>query len=210
MQVCDFCIHSELLSSDFPCNECTHIDNGDSDMFVAPKNASIKDNGEQRRWNGEYNHCGDRRGCIISHGLSKTRIYECWIDMKKRCYNPKNKRFPNYGARGIQVCDEWRTNFLAFYDWAMNNGYQDNLTLDRIKVNEDYSPSNCRWATAKEQARNTTRNHYVTAFGKTRTIAEWSEIFGVKPDVIRDRLNKLHWEPEEAVSLKTLPIGGKR
>ena len=130
--------------------------------------------------------------------------------MKKRCYNPKDKRFKNYGGRGIKVCDEWSNSFEAFYDWAMSNGYSEKLTIDRIDVNGDYFPENCRWATVKEQQRNTTRNHHVTAFGKTMTIAEWSEHTGISPGVIKDRLNKLHWTADDAVSIKTLPLGGKR
>lgn len=181
-----------------------------ANYVVLGANGKIKDSGNRREWNGEYNHCGDKRGCSITHGLTKTKLYECWCGMKKRCYNPKDKRFSNYGARGIQVCDEWRNDFQAFYNWSMENGYSENLTIDRINVNDDYKPSNCRWTTRKVQANNTTRNHYVTAFGKTKTISEWSEIFGVKQDVIKDRLNKLHWNAEEAVSLKTLPVGGKR
>lgn len=164
----------------------------------------------RREWNGKLNNRGDKRGCTITHGFTNTRIYECWTDMKRRCYNPKNKRFRNYGGRGIKVCDEWKTDFRAFCEWAMVAGYSEELTLDRIDVNADYSPSNCRWATKKEQARNTTRNHYVEAFGEIKTIAEWSEIFGVPQDVIKDRLNKLQWCGEEAVSTPKLKIGGKR
>lgn len=167
-------------------------------------------NKKQRVWNGETNRRGDRRGCVITHGLSDTNLYQRWTDMKRRCYNPKNKRYSNYGARGIQVCEEWKSDFQAFYDWAMSNGYSDELTLDRIDVNGNYTPSNCRWSTLTEQMRNTTRNRYITAFGETKTVAEWSEIFNIHPDVIKDRLNKLHWDPEEAISLPTLPMGGKR
>jgi hypothetical protein len=170
----------------------------------------IKDSGERREWNGQLNHRGDKRGCTITHGGTGTRLYEIWCCMKKRCYNPKDKRFKNYGGRGITVCDEWKNDYLTFKLWATSNGYQDDLTIDRISVDGNYCPENCRWATAKEQMRNTTRNHFVTAFGETKTIAEWSENTGIHPDVIKDRLNKLHWTPEEAVSIKTLKIGGKR
>lgn len=161
-------------------------------------------------WNGQLNQRGDKRGCIVVHGLSGSRIYNCWVDMKRRCYNKRNKRYNQYGGRGIEVCQEWKDSFEQFYEWAMENGYDDSLTLDRIDVNSNYCPSNCRWATRKEQMRNTTRNHYVTAFGETKTIAEWSDMFGVHQDVIKDRLNKLHWPPDEAVSHKVLKQGGKR
>lgn len=170
----------------------------------------IKDSGERRSWNGQFNHKGDRRGCVITHGGVGTRLYEIWCGMKKRCYNHKDKRFKNYGARGITVCDEWKSSFQAFHDWAMSHGYSDVLTIDRVDVNGHYCPENCRWVDAKIQQRNTTRNHFVTAFGETKTIAEWSEEKGINQGVIKDRLNKLHWTPEEAVSIKTLKIGGKR
>ena len=164
----------------------------------------------ERKWNNKTNKRGDKRGCIITHGQTGTRLYESWTDMKKRCYNPKNKRFENYGGRGIEVCEEWRNDFSNFYDWANKNGYSDELTLDRIDINGNYTPDNCRWATSIQQQRNTTRNHYVTAFSETKTMAEWGEINGIRQDVIKDRLNKLHWDPEEAVSTPTLPKGAKR
>ena len=164
----------------------------------------------KRTWNGTLNYRGDRRGCTCTHGLSKTRLYECWTDMKKRCYNEKNKRYSNYGGRGICVCDEWRTDFMAFNDWAMTHGYSDDLTLDRIDVNGNYDPDNCRWATRMEQMSNTSRNRYITAFGETKTMSEWARIFNISPDLIKDRIIKLHWDPEEAISLPALPMGGKR
>ena len=87
------------------------------------------------------------------HGMTGTRLYECWLGMKKRCDDVNNKEYPNYGGRGIAYCKEW-AEFEPFKNWALNNGYSDKLTLDRIDVDKEYSPSNCRWSTWGEQAKN--------------------------------------------------------
>ena len=163
-----------------------------------------------RHESGSVNKNGDTRGCFITHGKSKTRLYNIWSDMKRRCYNPKNKRYNRYGGRGISVCDEWKDDFQAFYDWAIYNDYAEDLTIDRIDVNGNYEPNNCRWITWKEQQRNTSRNRFITVNGVTRTMTEWAEITGIHRDVIKDRLNKLHWTEEEAVTIPTMRMGGKR
>ena len=95
----------------------------------------------------------------VTHGLSHSngkinRLYSIWIDMKKRCNNTKNKEYKNYGGRGIKVCQEWASEYMAFHEWAINNGYSKELTLDRIDVNKDYGPENCKWSTWLEQGRN--------------------------------------------------------
>lgn len=102
------------------------------------------------------------RAVNTTHGMTKTRLYECWLDMKKRCNDANNKEYKNYGGRGITYCEEWE-EFEPFQDWAERTGYQDTLTLDRVDVNEGYFPENCKWSTWVEQSRNkrlNTRNKY--------------------------------------------------
>ena len=89
-----------------------------------------------------------------THGLSKTKLYYVWGDMRKRCNNPKHHAYHYYGGREIKVCEEWDKSFISFYNWAINNGYREGLTIDRINNNGNYEPSNCRWVTMSVQCKN--------------------------------------------------------
>lgn len=134
------------------------------------------------------------------HGKSNTRIYKIWDNMKARCYNKNKPKYKNYGARGVAVCQEWKNNFVAFYEWAMHNGYNDNLTLNRIDNNGNYEPENCKWATAKEQMNNTSFNHKITYNGETHTLAEWASCLAINYSTLSKRINKYNWSVERAMS----------
>ena len=121
------------------------------------------------------------------HGMHNTKIYNAWNGMKSRCFNKNDKYYLNYGGRGITVCDEWKNDFKAFFDWAMENGYSDKLTIDRIDVNGNYEPSNCRWVTQKVQQNNRTNNVLLEFLGEIHTISEWSELLGIDKATIHAR-----------------------
>ncbi len=114
------------------------------------------------------------------HGMTGTKLYKTRIHMLERCNNPKDKSYKNYGGRGIKVCEEWSKSFTSFRDWALANGYKEGLSIDRIDVNGNYEPSNCRWITMAEQANNTTRSVYITHNGETLTKADWVRKIGIK------------------------------
>lgn len=126
----------------------------------------------------------------LKHGLSHTRIDNIYKSMISRCYHKENNRYTRYGGRGIGVCDEWLRDKTKFFEWAFANGYSDDLTLDRIKVDKNYSPNNCRWATQKEQQNNRSNTIHLTVGDETHTISEWSEITGIKRGTIWSRMRK--------------------
>lgn len=140
------------------------------------------------------------------HKVDKLR--GVWATMKSRCYLKTNEKFSNYGKRGIVVCDEWKTNFKAFKSWAVENGYQEGLTLDRIDVNGNYCPSNCRWVTNKVQQNNRTNNRIVEYKGEKYTLKQLSEKARLPYSTLWNRLN-LGWSVEEAVESPRLFMHNK-
>ena len=133
-----------------------------------------------------------------SHKLSNTRLYQTWQNIKKRCLNYKDKNYKNYGGRGIEICNEW-LNPNNFFKWALNNGYSDNLTIDRIDNNKGYTPNNCRWTTLKTQANNKRNNHLLTFKGKTKTMIQWADKFKINYYTLSTRL-KRNWTTERALT----------
>ncbi len=166
--------------------------------------------------NGHTKSCGcyiaeKLRASRTTHHETGSRLYHIWQGMKSRCYNPHNKRYKTYGARGIKVCDEWRDSYAAFMEWALNTGYDDSArrgeyTIERKNTNGDYSPLNCTWLTIQEQASNKTSNVNITANGVTHNMTEWADILGTTASTICQRL-KRGWNEVEAV---TVPIGAIR
>ena len=125
----------------------------------------------------------------FKHGLTNSSLYTKWSGMIQRCCNTNSANFYRYGGRGITVCDEWKNNFISFYNWAINNGYSDELTIDRIDNNKGYYPDNCRWITRKQQMSNTRNNHYITYNGVTHILTFWAKLLNVNVETLRYRVN---------------------
>lgn len=140
-----------------------------------------------------------------THGGSKqngkrTKLYSVWVGMRRRCYDKNDGNYYRYGGRGITVCDAWKEDFAAFRAWAVKNGYRPHLTIDRINNNKGYSPDNCRWAGAKEQARNRRSNRTITFNGETHIMVEWAEITGLSVDTLYNRIVKYSWPVDRALT----------
>lgn len=133
-----------------------------------------------------------------THKKSNTRLYRIWKHMIDRCNNNKSDAYKYYGGRGISICKDWH-NIELFFEWSFCNGYDDSLTLDRLDTNGNYDPENCRWATRKEQANNTSRNVNLFFNGKTQNISQWASETGIKFATIWSRL-KLGWNIEDALT----------
>lgn len=175
--------------------------------------------------NGEYKYkciceCGKEkniRGSNLKNGNSKScgcynvikrskvskgyrqnnlRLYNIYQNMKERCYNKNFKEYKHYGGRNIKICEEWQSDYRKFYEWSMNNGYNNNLTIDRINVDGDYEPKNCRWITRQEQAYNKRNSKYITYKGETKTLAEWSKELNMSQPKLRYRI--MNWDIEQA------------
>lgn len=159
---------------------------------------------------GRSKSCGCLSKELVSarsrrHGLSYSKEYKIWVAMLGRCSNRSNKRYADYGGRGIKVCDRW-LKFDAFY--ADLGPRPNGGTLDRIDNDLGYFPENCRWATTKQQSRNKRNSRLITCHGETRCVSEWSEITGLSRNVIFGRLAR-GWTHEQTIQIRNLSRGGK-
>ncbi len=143
-------------------------------------------------------------GCVhiermTSHGMARTRIYKIYKGMKNRCYNIKSDDYDKYGGRGIIICEDWlgeEDGFVSFYNWAINNRYSDDLTIDRIEVDGNYEPSNCRWSTPIEQCNNKRTNRPITINGEIKNLNEWAREYNINPQTFHYRV-EAGWKGED-------------
>ena len=175
---------------------------------------------------GGYSTCGEKcryhqEEQRAMNGESSTRLYRIWRGMKERCYNPESYGYRLYGMRGITICDEWREDFFAFKEWAVNNGYRDDLSIDRINGDGNYEPSNCRWATAKEQAENSRPPftfirtdqskltlYFIDGVGKTKE--DWYKIYDTSSPAVGYRMKHWNMTFEQALKFKKNKNGRPR
>ena len=159
-----------------------------------------------RLWNlksGDTKSCGCylkeiRKTLNRKHGMKGTKIYRTWQSMKRRCYNINDNNYKHYGKRKIVVCDEWKNDFMSFYNWAMTNGYDDSLTLDRIDVDGNYEPNNCRWVDQKTQQNNKRNNCYIEYKGMKKTLSEWADYYNLSYRCVKGR-HLLGWDIKRIV-----------
>lgn len=160
--------------------------------------------------NGQTKGCGCTRGKNrLKHGGFGTQLYSTWANMLQRTTNEKRQDYNRYGGRGITVCDEWR-QYENFRDWSISNGYNDDLTIDRINVNGNYEPNNCRWVTVDVQANNKRNNILIEYNGEERTLAEWAKTTEIRYCTLLYRIRS-GWSVDTAFNRPTRRFkSGKR
>lgn len=151
---------------------------------------------------GAVKSCGclTKENAYHTHRMSKTRLYQEWAGIKARCVYKSARSCKNYGARGIKMCDEWSGSFEKFRDWALQNGYRDDLTIERLDCNGDYCPENCSWIPQSEQSNNTRRCVMITYNGKTQNLSDWCKELGLDYKRTHNRIAKMGWTFERAAT----------
>lgn len=147
-----------------------------------------------------FTHRNNNGTSVYPKEATDSKLYKIWNSMKCRCYTVSSGAYFKYGAKGIRMCDEWKNDFMAFYNWALANGYSDELTIDRIDYRGNYEPSNCRWASIRTQANNKSNVRKYEYNGELHTMTEWSEIMNINYGALWVRLNVLGWSVEKALT----------
>lgn len=152
-------------------------------------------------------------GCLVhqaskcrTHNESKTKLYRHWISMIYRCHNPKNSAYKWYGARGISVCDDWKT-YEGFKAWVEATRPREDYTVERIDVNGNYSPDNCTWIPMSEQAKNRTSSIQIEHDGRVQNLTDWCKELNLEYKRVHNRMFKLGWDFEKAI---TTPVDTKK
>ena len=185
-------------------NHWTVLEKAESNKYGQPKWLCQCDCGKLRKLylphikSGKSKSCGCCRKEVlkkqnVKHGMSNTKIYNIWSSMKRRCYTKTQTAYKHYGARGIKICDKWLdkdNGFMNFYNWAIKNGYHEGLSIDRINVDGNYEPKNCRWVTQKVQSNNTRRNVYIVYNEEKHTLKEWSDLLNLNYKAVFNRYQK--------------------
>lgn len=154
--------------------------------------------------------CGVIKGvkkANTTHGLTGSRLHNVWSSMKGRCLNENDPSYTRYGGRGIMICDEWLSDFMNFYNWSMENGYSDDLSIDRIDNDGNYEPSNCRWATGVEQQNNRSITLFYEHNNETLPLTEWCERLNLSYYTIHKRISAYGYSFEKAISHKIEKVG---
>lgn len=135
---------------------------------------------------------------LTKHGFSKTPIYKIWEAMKRRCDSPKSQRYASYGGRGITYCADWKT-FEGFYQWASTSGYKPGMSIERVDVDKNYCPENCKWIPLKDQPKNKTTSDRYTYRGETKCLTDWCNDLNISYSTVYQRIHKLHQPFEKAI-----------
>lgn len=149
-------------------------------------------------------NCAKKETTFHKHNLSHSRLYGLYYGIKDRCLNPNNLQYKNYGGRKISICPEWKSDFMNFYEWAIANGYSDKLTIDRIDVDGNYCPENCRWVDIKIQANNRRNNHIIEYKGISYTTSQFCEKFKLNRKTIDQRISRYGYTNPELLLKKSL------
>lgn len=146
---------------------------------------------------------------MVEYLPTKRRLSNIWKNMIHRCYNKNDKYYEYYGGKGVTVCHSWKRSFASFCVWALMNGYQNDLTLERIDLDKNYTPENCKWTTYYEQSRNKSQTVKVNILGIEKCFKDWCHTFGVKPDTAYARMSRGK-TPIEALGFLSLEEAEKR